>query len=91
MTQTAQEVKAAIKKLIVERLFIDGMEADEIMDDLSLKGELGLDSVDALELAVGLEQAFKIKIVGSGMDQTAFETVQSLSEFVIVRLEANPE
>jgi acyl carrier protein len=91
MTQTAQEVKSAIKKLIVERLFIDGMEADEIADDLSLKGELGLDSVDALELAVGLEQAFKIKIVGSGMDQTAFKTVQSLSEFVIMRLEADPE
>ncbi|HIG85636.1 MAG TPA: acyl carrier protein [Planctomycetes bacterium] len=91
MIQTVQEVKAVIKKLIVERLFIDGMEAGEIADNLSLKGELGLDSVDALELAVGLEQAFKIKIVGSGMDQTAFETVQSLSEFVIERLEVDPE
>jgi len=82
MSTPPPDLKLAIKRLVIERLFIEGMEPEDLTDEMSLKEELGLDSVDALELAVCLEQEFGIKIVGAGMDHSTFESVQSLADFV---------
>ncbi len=87
MTTDVEDIRARIKRLIVERLFIEGLEPAEIRDDAALGVELGLDSVDVLELMLGLEQEFGLKIADNGFEREAFESVGSLAEFVRGSLE----
>lgn len=77
-----QELKENIKRLIVERLKLE-MEPSEIGDSDPLFGEgLGLDSIDALELVLGLEQEFGVKIEDEEVGAEALSSVDSLAEFV---------
>ncbi len=79
----ADTVHARIKRVIVESLMIEGLAPEEIGDEQALFGEgLGLDSVDALELVLGLENEFDIKVKSDQMDKSAFASVNTLAEFV---------
>ena len=80
-------IKQRIKRVLVESLVLDGLDPEEIEDEVSLRDELGLDSVDALELVLGLETEFSIKIQGKGLDQETFRTVSALAAFVEARLQ----
>lgn len=72
-----------LKRLIVESLRLDGLSTDKISDDTPLFGdELGLDSVDALELVVALEKEYGIKIQSHQVDKSVFASVASLGNFV---------
>jgi acyl carrier protein len=76
-----------LKRLIVERLRLEGLTPDRIGDDAPLFGDgLGLDSVDALELVVGIEKEFGISIKSHEVDKTIFQSVASLARFVAVAL-----
>jgi acyl carrier protein len=76
-------LKADLKRLIVQRLRLEGLTPEKIADDAPLFGEgLGLDSVDALELVVGLEQEYGIVIKSHEIDKTIFTSVQTLADFV---------
>ena len=57
------EVKRKIKVILVDRLKLD-RSAESIGDEEPLFGPegLGLDSIDALELVLGVEQEFGVKI-----------------------------
>jgi acyl carrier protein len=81
------DLRARTKRLIVERLHLEGLAPDEIGDDEPLFGDgLGLDSVDTLELLLGLEQEFGLKIQSDQIEREAFRTVATLAEFVRARL-----
>lgn len=56
-------LRQRVKKMMVENLMLQ-ISADEIKDDQALfgPGSLGLDSVDALQLVVGLDKTFGLKI-----------------------------
>ena len=72
-----------LKELIVERLGLDGMDPLDIDDDAPLFGEgLGLDSVDALELVVGLELKYGISINSRDIDVSVFSSVSTLAKFI---------
>ncbi len=72
-----------LKQLIIEALNLEGMEPDEIADDMPLFGEgLGLDSVDALELVVAMEKHFGMKIKSDEIQPEAFRDVRSLLAWV---------
>ena len=72
-----------LKRLIVDRLRLEGLTPDKIGDDTPLfAGGLGLDSVDALDLVVGLEQEYGIVIKSHEIDKTIFTSVQTLARFV---------
>ena len=87
---TADNLHARIKRVIVDSLMLEGLSPDEIADDQSLFGEgLGLDSVDALELILGLEQEFGFKVENDDMGQEAFANVNALAGFVESRLLAS--
>ncbi len=85
MGETA--LRARIKKVLVEGLVLQGLEPETLSDDASLRDEFGLDSVDALELVLGLEQEFGVKIQGKGLDRETFESVATLADFVRARLD----
>jgi acyl carrier protein len=56
-------LRQRIKRMMVDNLMLQ-ISADEIKDDQPLfgPGSLGLDSVDALQLVVGLDKTFGLKI-----------------------------
>lgn len=76
------ELKEKIKGLIVERLKLE-IEPSEISDTEPLFGEgLGLDSIDALELVLGLEQQFGVKIEDEEVGAEALSSVDTLARFI---------
>lgn len=77
------ELKERIKHLIVDRLKLDIAPAS-IDSAQPLFGEgLGLDSIDALELVLGIEQEFGVKIEDQEVGSQALSSVDSLAEFVV--------
>lgn len=77
------DLKHAVKEMIVQRLKLEGMTAADIEDQAPLFGEgLGLDSIDALELVLGVEQTFGVKIEDEAAGMKAFRNVESLAAFI---------
>ena len=71
-----------VKELIVRRLKLD-IDPATIGDNAPLFGEgLGLDSIDALELVLGLEQEFGIKVEDEEVGVRAFASVNALCDFI---------
>ena len=76
-------LESQIKKLIVERLQLEGLTPEEIETDTPLfEGGLGLDSVDALELVLGLEQEFDIKVQSDQIEKETLANVGAIADFV---------
>jgi acyl carrier protein len=77
-----QATAQRVKELIVRRLKLD-VEPGTIKNDAPLFGEgLGLDSIDALELVLGLEQEFGIKVEDEEVGVKAFASVDALCDFI---------
>ena len=71
-----------VKELIVRRLKLE-IDPATIEDHAPLFGEgLGLDSIDALELVLGLEQEFGIKVEDEEVGVKAFASVDALVDFI---------
>ncbi|QHW32319.1 acyl carrier protein [Paenibacillus rhizovicinus] len=70
-TISLEEIKETVKqKLLIERLELEDVTAADIDDDMPLFGEgLGLDSVEAFEIMVGLEVVFGVMVEGIAADQ----------------------
>lgn len=76
-----REICAKIKEIIVEQLCLD-VEPEFITNDQPLFGRgLELDSIDALELAVGIYNEFSITI--SDGDSDVFSSVNTIADYVI--------
>ena len=72
-----------IKELIVESLQLDEVKPSSISDTDPLFGEgLGLDSIDALELATAISRKYNIKVSQDESTREAFRSVKHLAEFV---------
>lgn len=81
-------LRSEIKQLIVERLKLE-VDPGSIEDAQPLFGDgLGLDSIDALELVLGIEQAFGVKIEDEEMGAQALSSVNALADFVAAKKSA---
>ena len=77
------DLKLRVKDMIIERLKLEGMTPDQIDDGAPLFGDgLGLDSIDALELVLGIEQVFGVKIEDEAAGMKAFKSVQARTDFI---------
>lgn len=77
-----EDLQNKIKALIVKRLKLE-IKPEEIDSATPLFGTgLGLDSIDALELVVGLEQEFGIKVKDEEVGKEIFASVNTLAEYV---------
>ena len=72
-------LRQRIKKMMVENLMLQ-LSAAEIKDDQLLfgPGSLGLDSVDALQLVVGLDKTFGLKIPTPAAAREILKNVNSI-------------
>lgn len=77
------DLKPRIKAMMVENLMLK-MQPEDIGDDTLLFAPegLALDSIDALELAVGLEKHFGVATPNADTAKTAFVSVNTIAEFV---------
>ena len=77
------ELNSRIKKMMVESLMLK-MPPEEIGDDTPLFAPegLGLDSIDALELAVSLEKNFGVSTPSAEVARSAFLNVNTVAEYV---------
>ena len=73
-----------LKTQIIAALNMEGLTPADIKDDALLFGGdgLGLDSIDALELIVMLEQHYKIKIANPEEGQQIFKSINTLADFI---------
>ena len=73
-----------IKELIVDALMLEDVTPDEIGVDEALFVEgLGLDSIDALELALAIEKKYGVEIKASDEEKKQiFSTVRHLAAYV---------
>lgn len=73
-----------LKALIIKNLKLEDITSSDIDSSASLFGSgLGLDSIDALELVVGLEKTYGIRIPDEDVGKEAFASVDALADYVI--------
>ena len=78
-----------LKVLIVDTLALEDVTAKEIETDALLFGDgLDLDSIDALEIAMAIEEKYGV-ILGDDPDanQKIFMSIRTLAEFILGSLE----
>ena len=75
------ELKPQIKKMIVERLFLN-VRPDEIADDAPLMETYNIDSVALFEIVVGLEDEFGVMMEDADFQVSTFATVNSIAAFI---------
>ena len=72
-----------LKKQIITQLNLQDIQPEDIGDDQPLFVEgLGLDSIDALELIVLLQQSYKIKLSNADEGPKVFRSVKTMAEYI---------
>ena len=80
----SDSLEMQVKKMIVENLRLT-ISPDEIQDGMTLFGsesELGLDSVDALEIILELDRTYGIKIKDEETGQKVLRSVNTIVETI---------
>lgn len=80
-----QQLKKEIKETIIKTLQLEDVTPESISDSEPLFGKgLGLDSIDALELGVGLKKKFGVKFSAESEDNKKhFASVNALAEYIV--------
>jgi len=74
---------ADLKRQIIAQLNLKDVKPEDIGDDQPLFVEgLGLDSIDALELIVLLQQEYKIKLASAEEGQSVFPSVRTMAQYI---------
>lgn len=79
------DLETEIKVMIIDVLNLEDVKPDDIDPEEDLFGDSGLalDSIDALEIGVGVQKKYGIKINAEDKGTRAhFQSVRSLAEFV---------
>lgn len=72
-----------LKKQIIEALNLKHLKPEDIGNDQPLFVEgLGLDSIDALELIVLLQQQYAVKLENPQEGPMVFRSVRTMAEFI---------
>ncbi len=78
------QLEDRLKKLIVDTLALEDVEPSSIVSDAPLFGEgLGLDSIDALELALAFHKEFGVRTQENDeRNREYYHSVRSLAQFI---------
>lgn len=74
-----QNQRSIIREFIIKTLQITDTTKFNEESDLS---ELGLDSINAMQIAIGLEEQFKIRIVESDLLYKNFSNLNAIYKFL---------
>lgn len=74
-----KQIKEVLKKFLVDELGVDG---DALQDDSELFGdEIGLDSIDSIELISCIDDNFGVSM--TGVDREHFQSVNTLTAYIL--------
>lgn len=84
------DLKSRIKRMLVENLMLR-ITPEDIGDDTALFSPQGLalDSIDALELAVGIEKNFGVATPSAEVARQAFVSVNTIAAYVTAKKPAS--
>jgi acyl carrier protein len=91
-TEEKNNLKKEIKELIIEVLKITHVTADEVPNDVPLFGQdnpLGLDSIDAIEIILALQQKYDVRISDQNLARVILESIDSIADFLEKELAVN--
>jgi acyl carrier protein len=82
--RTQSDFEQEVAQLIVESLNLEDIGASDIDPEDALFGEgLGLDSIDALELALAISQKYSVQLKADDANvQEVFGSLESLSAYI---------
>lgn len=80
-----EALKLRLKTMIITECDIDHVAPESLQDDVALfsdQNELGLDSLDALQISMGLQSQFATRIVDSKEFRRYVTTINALADFI---------
>jgi acyl carrier protein len=80
-----EQLKYEIKKLIIEECEKEDITPEEIRDDVELFSEesgLALDSLDALQISMGLLNAYNVRLGDSKEFRRTVTTIEKLAQYI---------
>ena len=84
MAEPTEELIREVKQLIIQRLKLEEMTPEKMDTDAPLFGEgLGLDSIDALELVLGLEKEYRAIVSDAEEGKRVFQSVRTIAQFIL--------
>jgi len=76
-------IRTQIKELIIRELNLEGKTPGDLDDEAPLFGSgLGLDSLDALQLAMAIEERYQVTLPEGDEVRPIFASVAALADFV---------
>lgn len=77
------DLRLELKEKIIEQLNLEDLSVEEINnEDLLFGDEIGLDSIDALELIVLLEKDYGIKLTDPTKGKEVFTSIETMAQFI---------
>ena len=77
------ELKRQLKQQIIEVLSLEEINPEDIVDNEPLFGEgLGLDSIDALELIVLMENNYGIRLSNPAEGKAIFASLDTMADYI---------
>jgi acyl carrier protein len=79
-------LKTDIKELIIQTLNIKNVSPDEVQDSVPLFSKeniLDLDSIDAIELVMAIQDKYQVRIADQNVARNVLESIDSIAEFII--------
>ncbi len=86
--KVTRELKEEIKVLILESLNIPDVSPEDIADDASLFEDenLGLDSIDGLEIVMALQEKYGVRIDDQNQARFILKSIDTIAEFIAKEL-----
>lgn len=76
-----KEILEKIKDILKDEIMVQ-VSKKEITDNASLVKDIGLDSIQILELIIALENEFNIRIDDEDLNYEIFSCVKSLTDYI---------
>ncbi|MEA3466758.1 MAG: phosphopantetheine-binding protein [Thermodesulfobacteriota bacterium] len=80
------ELKMRLKQMILEECDIDHIQVENFADDVQIFSDasgLGLDSLDALQISVGLQKKFAVRLPDSKSFRRHVTTIEELADYIL--------
>ena len=83
-----EQLKYELKALIIDECEKEDITPDEIADDVELfsdKSGLELDSLDALQISMALQNRYKLRLADSKEFRRVVTTIEALATYIMER------
>lgn len=78
-------LKTEIKELIIDTLNIKNVKPEQVQDSVPLfspENALDLDSIDAIELVMAIQEKYQVRIADQNVARNVLESIDSIAEFI---------